>query len=824
MVKEKVISWKEDGLEEQKAENTVIDPYSGRCVDSRITSSCKVEAECQNRECSIAHGVTCGGLNMRIYVTKGLSREPAICHTRMLCTKISLSLLPLAKSLEFECYPTRDYNTDVSAFDFVASRSVANSSHPAGTSSATRGRRASVATEKPDLLTQISPCGTMERQKSPRGSVVPNIALDVENDLPEEGSGRRILPDLDYGGSRNNLTADIARSPRNSLIPEDYCRSPRGSLIPDPGRSPRNSLVPEISRSARNSLTPDTPHSPRHSLVPDVAYNRSPRNSLIPLCGSRTSLMAENGNVTGNRSPRHSLIPDSSRSPRGSIANLEFDRSPRGSICPEMVRTGRAGATTPLEMDRSPRGSLSSECANQSPRGSIAPDPNRSPRGSIVPDPNRSPRGSICPEGNRSPRGSIVTHEQTNRSPRGSIIVNDLEKHSRGIAGHNDEGNRSPRGSIAPESIDRSPRGSLGGGLDRRITKGNLTLQDPRRASADQGTVRSRSSSPYRQKDMNSSSVRSAGNGAQINLAHGGNSWTESRRASSSVSQFSGDESRRLCAGIIKIPEKGTSETANLGVATYGSVVFQLKDAHLEANGTCDFVFRALRVISKTMIVTICLAVLSTMPILMFILGIQFIKDCPREPHIPLYMVVGGTLGTVRMFWSLYSQIRSRRPEALTVPNTRSYVSPMKLASIALSCFLVGWFALGNYWILSIEWPEYAPMLYDPDRWCHKTLYIFSLVHLCVVYVAIAASLLLSLGLAFCRICACPWPERIIREKSTASKRYQDRDFLGGKMLKVVEVEEDEEGEGLNERGNEVVQEVKYSSKVQFRAPDIIEL
>ncbi|XP_047365748.1 uncharacterized protein LOC124955411 isoform X4 [Vespa velutina] len=500
-----------------------------------------------------------------------------------------------------------------------ASRSVANSSHPAS-SPTSRGRRASVATEKPDLLTQISPYSTMERQKSPRGSVVPNIALDVENDLPEEGSGRRILPDLDYGGSRNNLTADIARSPRNSLIPEDYCRSPRGSLIPDSGRSPRNSLVPDISRSPRNSLTPDAPHSSRHSLVPDVAYNRSPRNSLIPLGGSRTSLMAENGNITGNRSPRHSLVPDSGRSPRGSVANLEFDRSPRGSICPEIVRTGRAGATTPLEIDRSPRGSLSSECANQSPRGSIAPDPNRSPRGSIAPDPNRSPRGSICPEGNRSPRGSIVTHEQANRSPRGSIVVNDLERHCRGIAGHNDEENRSPRGSIAPESIDRSPRGSLGGGLDRRITKSNLTLQDPRRASADQGTVRSRSSSPYRQKDMNSSSVRSAGNGAQINLAHGGNSWTESRRASSSVSQFSGDESRRLCAGIIKIPEKGTLETANLGVATYGSVVFQLKDAHLEANGTCDFVFRALRVISKTMIVTICLVVLSTMPILMFIL------------------------------------------------------------------------------------------------------------------------------------------------------------------------------------------------------------
>ncbi|KAL2731013.1 hypothetical protein V1478_005426 [Vespula squamosa] len=53
----------------------------------------------------------------KIYVTKGLSRKPALCHTRMLCRKISLSLLLYAKSPEFECYQTRDYNKDVSAFD-----------------------------------------------------------------------------------------------------------------------------------------------------------------------------------------------------------------------------------------------------------------------------------------------------------------------------------------------------------------------------------------------------------------------------------------------------------------------------------------------------------------------------------------------------------------------------------------------------------------------------------------------------------------------------------------------------------------------------------
>jgi hypothetical protein len=76
--------------------------------------------------------------------------------------------------------------------------------------------------------------------------------------------------------------------------------------------------------------------------------------------------------------------------------------------------------------------------------------------------------------------------------------------------------------------------------------------------------------------------------------------------------------------------------------------------------------------------------------------GVQFIKDCPMEPYIPVYMLIGGVLGAVRIFWALYSQIRSRRPEVLSVPAARSHISPMKLLSIALSCFLVVWFALGK--------------------------------------------------------------------------------------------------------------------------------
>ncbi|XP_044009849.1 uncharacterized protein LOC122853436 isoform X2 [Aphidius gifuensis] len=650
-------------------------------------------------------------------------------------------------------------------------------------------RRASVATDK-IINTTTDNINIMDRQRSPRGSVVPNIAFNADDN--DEPIGRRILPDPEMCTTRG-LLPEQNRSPRNSLIPDEYCRSPRGSLVPDTGRIHRDSLLPDVPRSPRHSLVPN--HHHHHHQEHHVSYNnRSPRNSIVPGTsgggGLNQRLTSDNNNNNSStRGSRHSLFPEASRSPRGSIANIEFDKSPRGSICPDVSRSPRGSIVPPNDYDKSPRGSIcpemltrsprgsiapgcidierssiTSEYHNQSPRGSIMPEINKSPRGSIIPDTNRSPRGSICPEGSRSPRGSLVPHDSggVNRSPRGSVAVLDFDKNPRGSIVEQDVvSSRSPRGSIGPD-IDRSPRGSLGGHEKRYHQANSLTFHEPRRASADQGTSGNRSNSPYRQREVNSANVRSGAScNAQTNFGYGTtNAWADSRRASSSVSQFSGDESRRLCMRSVNSTQKGVDGSGSIAVATYGSLVFQLKDAHREANGTCDFVFRAMRVVSKTMIVTICLACLSTMPVIMLIMGLQYIKDCPKEPHIPVYMIVGGTLGGVRMFWALYSQIRSRRLELLSVPTDSPYISPMQLVSIILTCFLTGWFVLGNYWILKIRWPDYEAKMFEPDHWCHKTLYTFSIIHLGIMYAAIGVSIITAIVLAICRFLACPWFER----------------------------------------------------------------
>jgi hypothetical protein len=61
----------------------------------------------------------------------------------------------------------------------------------------------------------------------------------------------------------------------------------------------------------------------------------------------------------------------------------------------------------------------------------------------------------------------------------------------------------------------------------------------------------------------------------------------------------SGDEQRRLCGEQEKYSERG-GLGLSVGLTTYGSVAYQLKDANMEASGTVDFVCRAAKIMNRT--------------------------------------------------------------------------------------------------------------------------------------------------------------------------------------------------------------------------------
>lgn len=141
--------------------------------------------------------------------------------------------------------------------------------------------------------------------------------------------------------------------------------------------------------------------------------------------------------------------------------------------------------------------------------------------------------------------------------------------------------------------------------------------------------------------------------------------------------------------------------------------------------------------------------------------GLEFIRDCPKEPHIPVYMVVGGCFGLMKILWVLWCQIRSLRYERLNPRDATHSASEemlatsvgIKIGCFALTAFLVSWFVMGNYWILHIYWPKHSPTLYEPDNWCHKTLYIFSVVHLIIIYSILAIILVIVIIIATVQIC-----------------------------------------------------------------------
>ncbi|XP_046977959.1 transmembrane protein 272-like [Vanessa cardui] len=113
-------------------------------------------------------------------------------------------------------------------------------------------------------------------------------------------------------------------------------------------------------------------------------------------------------------------------------------------------------------------------------------------------------------------------------------------------------------------------------------------------------------------------------------------------------------------------------------------------------------------------------------------------------------MVVGGAAGGVGIFWLLWAQLASR-----SATSTASV--PELILAYTLTIFLICWFGFGNYWILNIMWPDFAPTLFEPNKWCHRTLYVFALTQLGLVWGVIALILMIISALVICQVFGCGW-------------------------------------------------------------------
>uniref|UniRef100_A0A3Q1FF77 Uncharacterized protein n=1 Tax=Acanthochromis polyacanthus TaxID=80966 RepID=A0A3Q1FF77_9TELE len=116
--------------------------------------------------------------------------------------------------------------------------------------------------------------------------------------------------------------------------------------------------------------------------------------------------------------------------------------------------------------------------------------------------------------------------------------------------------------------------------------------------------------------------------------------------------------------------------------------------------------------------------------------------DCPLQPYIPIYLIVGGTFSLLVPLLSCLSCAKKPAPLYL-------------VWNLLVSSFVFAWFIAGNVWIYSIYPPNYNKnsTTINVDPYCDKTLYLFAFWITTAGYILLGLALFLGCCCALCFIC-----------------------------------------------------------------------
>ena len=123
--------------------------------------------------------------------------------------------------------------------------------------------------------------------------------------------------------------------------------------------------------------------------------------------------------------------------------------------------------------------------------------------------------------------------------------------------------------------------------------------------------------------------------------------------------------------------------------------------------------------------------------------GAKYKDECPVEPFIPIYLIVGGSFGMLKTVIVLCQRARGHEDD-LDMDEDGSMSS--KFIDGVLNLFLFTWFIAGNIWIYSKYKPNELPPPHEPLNYCHPTLYMFA-------FWVITASYILMGFICFCICC-----------------------------------------------------------------------
>jgi hypothetical protein len=162
----------------------------------------------------------------------------------------------------------------------------------------------------------------------------------------------------------------------------------------------------------------------------------------------------------------------------------------------------------------------------------------------------------------------------------------------------------------------------------------------------------------------------------------------------------------------------------------------------------------------NTLAVLIYLSFLLALPITKLVFGILYIKDCPINKNIPLYMIVAGGCGLAMiLFLLLTSACTYCRAITIAKKSTHQFmICTIALArgmQGALAIFLFIWFFIGNIWVFGARYRVQTDKPYNTNTYCDPTLYWFAFYVLIFTYVYAILTCFMKCCMNFCCCGAC---------------------------------------------------------------------
>ncbi|CAF3701920.1 unnamed protein product [Rotaria sordida] len=162
-----------------------------------------------------------------------------------------------------------------------------------------------------------------------------------------------------------------------------------------------------------------------------------------------------------------------------------------------------------------------------------------------------------------------------------------------------------------------------------------------------------------------------------------------------------------------------------------------------EESDTCfEYIHRSFHILSISTPIILVEAILVIVFSLMFVFGCKYSNDCPKQPLLIIYHLIGGGVGSLFWLWLMLRALRRKRQESgLDDDDDTDYDAHLEDSSggqrlkdngiwfmeLLAFIFLLISFLMGNYWTWSIFWPAQDMTETQPIDWCNHSLYIFTL-------------------------------------------------------------------------------------------------